>query len=177
MNIPVRDEAEACANAAFEALMWALSRPGHIRTMPAAGDAAIVDALIDRECRVYASEPLLMAHIARAGAEIAPPERADHLFLGRVGDAGELAPVAIGSDLYPDDGATVIAQARIGGGSRLRLTGPGVDGSLDIAVGGLPEGFWRKRAAMMRYPIGFELFLVDGDRLIGIPRSTTVEVL
>jgi alpha-D-ribose 1-methylphosphonate 5-triphosphate synthase subunit PhnH len=29
----------------------------------------------------------------------------------------------------------------------------------------------------MRYPIGVDLLLIDGDRVIGLPRSTTVEVL
>ena len=29
----------------------------------------------------------------------------------------------------------------------------------------------------MRYPMGFEIFLVDGARILGVPRSTVVEVL
>jgi alpha-D-ribose 1-methylphosphonate 5-triphosphate synthase subunit PhnH len=29
----------------------------------------------------------------------------------------------------------------------------------------------------MRYPMGFEVFLVDGDRVLGLPRTTAVEVI
>ncbi|WP_368518087.1 phosphonate C-P lyase system protein PhnH [Rhizobium sp.] len=33
------------------------------------------------------------------------------------------------------------------------------------------------RAKAIRYPLGWDLYLVDGRRLLGIPRSTTIEVL
>ncbi|MFS8046120.1 phosphonate C-P lyase system protein PhnH [Rhizobium sp. BR 314] len=29
----------------------------------------------------------------------------------------------------------------------------------------------------LRYPLGWDLYLVDGKRLLGIPRSTKIEVL
>ena len=81
-----------------------------------------------------------------------------------------------GSDLHPEDGATLVCDARLGAGQGLRLSGPGCDGPVAVAVGGLPEGFWTARAGLMRYPTGFELFLVEDDRVLGIPRSTRVEV-
>ena len=90
--------------------------------------------------------------------------------------AADLAHVALGSDLYPDQGATVVVRARFGDGQRVRLTGPGVDGALTLDVGGLPEGFWQARTERRRYPMGFDLFLIDADRVVGIPRSTQVEV-
>jgi alpha-D-ribose 1-methylphosphonate 5-triphosphate synthase subunit PhnH len=174
---PAPSLSETRDNATFDALLWALSRPGLPRSLPAPGETPIIAALLDRECRVHSADPLLMPEIMRTGAELADLEQADHVFFGAMTSCEPLAQVAIGSDLYPDDGATVIIRARFGIGLAVRLTGPGVDGSVTVQVDGLPDGFWAARASRIRYPMGFDLFLLDGDRLVGIPRSTTVEVL
>ncbi|MEL6588022.1 MAG: phosphonate C-P lyase system protein PhnH [Pseudomonadota bacterium] len=174
---PATSPSETRDNAAFDALLWSLSRPGLPRRLPAPGEACIPHALLDRECRVHVADALLLPDIMRTGAELADIELADHVFLGTSSTSGELESVAIGSDLYPDDGATVVVRADFGQGQALRMTGPGVDGVVTLRVGGLPDGFWAARAARIRYPMGFDLFLLEGDQVIGVPRSTTVEVL
>lgn len=174
---PVQTPAEARDNATYAALMWALARPGLPRDLPAPGEGAIIDALLDAECRAHATDPQLLPALARAGAEIAGIEAADHVFLGQLTDVALLARIACGSDLYPDDGATVVLRARIGTGPALRLTGPGIDGALDLRLGDLPAGFWPARAQAIRYPMGWDLFIIDGARVIGLPRSTRIEVL
>ena len=174
---PHPSQAEHLENAAFDALLWSLSRPGLSRTLPEPGEAPIIKALLDRECRVYSADPLLLPEIMRTGAEVADIDVADHVFLGAQASPAQLADIAIGSDLYPDNGATVIVRARFDEGSALRLTGPGVNGDHVLSLGGLPDGFWAARDARLRYPMGFDLILVDGARIIGLPRSTKVEVL
>ena len=169
--------AETRANTTFDALLWALSRPGLVRALPEPGEAPIINALLDRECRVHSADPLLIPEIMRTGAEVTDIDAADHVFLATMTSLAALDQVALGSDLYPDDGATVIVRARIGTGPAVRLTGPGIDGDLTLGLDGLPSGFWTVRAERMRYPMGFDLFLLDGDRVVGLPRSTTVEVL
>ena len=176
LSTPIRSEAEVNANAAFDALLWALSRPGLMRDLPQPGEAPIIHALIDRECRVHCADPRLLPQIMRAGAEVAQIDNADHVFLGRMTESGALRAVQTGSDMYPDDGATVVVQAEIGSGPHLRLSGPGIDSRIDVRIGGLPEGFWQVRAASIRYPIGFDLVLLDDARVLGVPRSTRVEV-
>lgn len=177
MAAPARSDTEARANATYEALMWALARPGLPRSLPEASDGVIVEALIDRECAVFCAAPALSDQVARTGAALVAPAAADHLFLGAMDSAEPLRAVRCGSDLYPDDGATVVAEAQIGSGPRVRLTGPGVDGTVEVALGGLPDGLWDTRRQMLRYPMGFELVLRDGAQIIGLPRSTAVEVL
>ncbi len=174
---PHPSAAEVRDNAAFDALLWALSRPGLPRRLPDAGEASLIAALLDRECRVHAAEPRLLPEIMRTGAEIADIGRADHIFLGTLTSSEPLAEIAVGSDLYPDGGATVVLRAQLGAGPAVRLSGPGVDGDLVVQLGGLPGGFWAARAARARYPMGFDLFLLDGAEVLGIPRSTDVEVL
>lgn len=175
--IAAPSSAEQRANATFEALLWALSRPGQIRTLPEVGEGQIIDALLDRECRAYGADPLILPAIMRSGAQVAELPAADHVFLGTLTSLAPLREVAQGSDLYPDDGATVILNARFGAGQPLRLSGPGIEGVLHLSIDGVPEGFWQERAHLMRYPMGFELVLLDGDRVMGLPRSTKIEVL
>ncbi|MEL6510617.1 MAG: phosphonate C-P lyase system protein PhnH [Pseudomonadota bacterium] len=175
LSVPAPSLAEMRDNTAFDALLWSLSRPGRSCDLPEPGEGAIIAALLDRECLVYADDPLLMPQIVRTGANLSNIEKADHVFLGAMGSSDPLAHIAIGTDFYPDDGTTVIIRAKIGSGPALRLTGPGVDGTLTLHMDGLPEGFWKARTARLRYPMGFDLFFVDGARIVGIPRSTTVE--
>ncbi|MYM57197.1 phosphonate C-P lyase system protein PhnH [Thalassovita mangrovi] len=177
LTTPVPNPDETLANRAFDALLWALSRPGLPRDLPTAGETAIIAALIDRECRVFSADPALIPLLAETGAEIADLPQADHVFLGALGSLAPLSQLGLGSDLYPDDGATAVIRVNLGSGDRLRLTGPGVDGALDLQIGGLPGGFWQARRERIRYPMGFDLILIDGTRVVGIPRSTSVEVL
>ncbi|MEO1680859.1 MAG: phosphonate C-P lyase system protein PhnH [Pseudomonadota bacterium] len=174
---PQPDAEDMLANGAFAAILDALSRPGTTTLLPAPGPQVIVPALIDRECRVYADQPGLERLLADAGAKIVPLHQADHVFFGPLASAEDLARLNRGSDLYPDDGATVVIEAQIGHGNSLRLSGPGIDGTQTIALGGLPAGFWAARESVLRYPMGFDLLVVDEDRLLGVPRSTKVEVL
>lgn len=175
--VPVPDAFETRTNATFEALMWALSRPGTAQGLPAPGMTGIAEALLDRECRVFCDDPALADHIAAFGAALTPLPLADHCFLSLGTTIDRLSRVAVGSALYPDDGATVVAEARFGTGQRLRLTGPGIETHADIALEGIAPGFWALRAALCRYPAGFDLFLICGAQVIGLPRSTTIEVL
>lgn len=177
---PVPDAAETRTNATFEALMWALSRPGTVQHLPGADPALIAEALVDRECHVWCADPTLAARVAATGAHAADPGRADHLFLaGADADTAlaMIAKAAVGSDLYPDEGATVILPARFGTGRRLRLTGPGIETEALISVDDVSPGLWPLRAARCRYPMGFDLFLTSGAQVIGLPRSTLIEVL
>ena len=177
LTVAPPDAAEARCNATFEALMWSMARPGDVRELPEAGMMQIVEALIDRECVAYTDSPALSRQIADTGAILGEPGTADHLFLdGLEGSSDALAAIRCGSALYPDDGATLVAQVAHGTGQRLRLTGPGIDGARDMTLA-LPPEFWAMREQLCAYPEGFDLLLVDGRSVIGIPRSTQIEVL
>lgn len=169
---------EARCNATFEALMWSMARPGEVRDMPEAGLAPIIETLVDLECSVFADAPVLQDLAARTGALMTNDmSRADHIFLASLDQpAARLASIACGDALYPDDGATLAAEVKHGQGHRVRLTGPGVEGSRELTLDVSPE-FWARRARLCIYPQGFDLLLVDRLSVVGIPRSTTVEVI
>jgi len=178
LTVAPPEAGEVRANATFEALMWALARPGDIRALPEPGLGQIVEALVDLECSAHGDSPELRRVIAEAGAEVAVHvAMADHVFIERFdGDVDSLMALRCGSALYPDDGATVVIAAGLGEGQRLRLSGPGVEAPLELAVA-LPAAIWRLREQLCLYPEGFDLFVVDGPRVLGLPRSTTIEVL
>ncbi|RYE53003.1 MAG: hypothetical protein EOP20_14075 [Hyphomicrobiales bacterium] len=146
--------------------------------MPETGLAAVAETLVDLECSVFADDPALRAAIATTGALAAENlAQADHVFLSSLeGKEAKLATLRCGSALYPDDGATLVANVRHGFGQRVRLSGPGVDGTLDVTLS-ISPGFWATRAMLCAYPEGFDMLLIDGRSVIGIPRSTKVEVL
>ena len=163
--------------AAFEALMWAMARPGTVQTLPE-GMADLALALLDRETRVHVEDPGLARRIAATGATLVTPDRADHAFCATAAGAmAALRLLPVGSALYPDEGATLVMPATIGAGARLRLAGPGIEGQASLRLGGLPEGLLDLRSARCRYPEGIDLVLVDGRRITGLPRSVAVEVL
>lgn len=178
LTVAPPDAIELRSNATFEALMWALSRPGDSRDMPETGLAAIAETLVDLECTVFTNDPALRSEIATTGALVAEDiSQADHVFLPSLeGTEVQVATIRCGSALYPDDGATLVANVRHGIGQRVRLSGPGVDGTLELTLG-ISPGFWVTRAMLCAYPEGFDMLLVDGRSVIGIPRSILVEVL
>lgn len=176
-HTPTRSKEEVLENETFDALLWSLSRPGQVRTLPTAGEAALIAALLDRECAAFCDDPLLMPTIMKTGAAVADIAMADHVFMRQPANPARLKEVRLGSDLYPDDGATVIVRGKIGSGPRLTLRGPGVDGELDIQMDDISAEFWQMRKTLIRYPIGFDLFVLDGLSVMGLPRSTNVEVL
>ncbi len=178
LSVAPPDALELRANMTFEALMWAMARPGDSRELPEAGLPAIVDALIDLECKVFADTAELRADISATGAFISDDiHNADYVFLTSLdGAARRLTELRCGSALYPDDGATLVAEIAHGGQQRVRLSGPGVNGTVDLTLG-ISPAFWAMRAMLCAYPEGFDMLLVDGRSVIGIPRSTHVEVL
>lgn len=175
---PIPNQQEIRDNAAFEALMWAFARPGSVQSLPEPGCECLLLALVDRECRVFADTPQLAELVQRSGAAFVPPTEADHAFLTgseRILQVLEVLPA--GSALYPDDGATLILSAQIGTGTALHLAGPGIEIGTRLSLGGLPKSFIALRAQRNRYPEGIDIAIVDGTRVVALPRSTHVEVL
>ena len=68
LTVAPPDAVELRSNATFEALMWALSRPGDIRTLPDAGFDAIAETLVDLECSAYADTPEMRERVVASGA-------------------------------------------------------------------------------------------------------------
>jgi len=77
----------------------------------------------------------------------------------------------------PDISTTLIVECdALLGGRPLRATGPGINGEIEIAPQGLPEGFWAERTALRPLlPLGVDLVLTAGSQLMALPRTIRIE--
>jgi alpha-D-ribose 1-methylphosphonate 5-triphosphate synthase subunit PhnH len=179
----------------FRTLLDALARPGTIGVIETRLPAADVSAaraglaafaalltLADYATPVWLAQPdaaLAAALRFHAGAPLA--EAAREAVFAYVHDAAALPPLdafAGGTPESPEQSATVFVRVEaLSGGTPLTLRGPGIETTRSIAPVGLPERFWRERAALApHFPCGIDFYLVCGASLIGLPRTTLVEM-
>ena len=183
---PVHD-----SQAAFRTLLNALSRPARLFRMEATLDTgstatpvaalAALYALCDFATPVWLASPneaLASALRFHTGAPLAE-SAADAAFVW-IDDAScmpQLADFALGDAESPEFSATLLIRvASLTDGPRLRCSGPGIETTQHLAPLGLPPGFWSARAELAGlFPCGIDLFLICGDTLAGVPRTTRVE--
>ncbi|MBC8171117.1 MAG: phosphonate C-P lyase system protein PhnH [Anaerolineae bacterium] len=181
MTIPPYTASEAQSRETFLALMWSLSYPGRLYQLPALDTAfnLIAGALLDLETSYYTPEDSLKPLLAQTGAQALAVEQAAYHFYPAVGEE-ELTAIqqaSVGTMLYPDEAATLIIRCTLGSGTSLTLRGPGIHNSQILLVSDLPETFWQLRQTACRFPLGWDVYFVDGQQLVGLPRSVQVELL
>jgi alpha-D-ribose 1-methylphosphonate 5-triphosphate synthase subunit PhnH len=91
--------------------------------------------------------------------------------------APDLRSYSIGQEESPENSTTVIIQVEDvrAEGSKC-LSGPGIRTNSLLEVKGLPEGFWSSwRENHLLYPLGVDVFLTAGTKIVGLPRTTRVE--
>lgn len=181
MTTPPYTLAEAQSRETFLALMWGLSYPGKLYQLPDTGSnfALIAGTLLDLETSYYTLADSLKPLLAQTGAQALAVEQAAYHFYPAVGER-ELTAVqqaSVGTMLYPDEAATLIIGCTLGSGTSLTLRGPGIHNSRMLLVSDLPEAFWQLRQTACRFPLGWDVYLVDGQAIVGLPRSVQVELL
>ncbi|MBJ3815769.1 phosphonate C-P lyase system protein PhnH [Shimwellia pseudoproteus] len=184
---PVQD-AQHC----FRRLLKALSEPGVIvglhplqqgwQPLDIATTSTLL-TLVDGDTPVWLSPALghdILSQNLRfhTGAPLCE-QPADALFA--VADSqitpSQLADLNRGSALAPEQSATLILQlASLSGGRMLRLTGAGIQEERMIAprLPGCVLAALTERAHP--FPLGLDLLLTCGERVLAIPRTTHVEV-
>ncbi|WP_322011459.1 phosphonate C-P lyase system protein PhnH [Paraburkholderia sp. J12] len=192
---PVHD-----TQAVFRTLLDALARPGRIgviETALPAADAtnsansgeraglaafAALLALCDYATPVWLAQPdaaLTAALRFHAGAPLTgSPAEAAFAYVHDAAALPPLASLASGTPESPEQSATVFVRvASLTGGANVTLRGPGIEAAHTIAPVGLPERFWQERAALgALFPCGIDFYLVCGNQLMGLPRTTQVEM-
>ncbi len=176
----------------FRALLDALSRPGHRYAMPLpAGHptdltpalAAALLCLCDYDSPLWLGPGMDNPEIAawlrfHTGVPLLPaPDQAAFALL-HAAALPALTDFAWGSDLAPEQGATLLIQAQsLSGATMLHIQGPGLAQPQILPDCGLPRGFWQQRAAMSdAYPRGLEIYIAASHEVIGLPRSTRLNL-
>lgn len=180
MTVPAYTPAEARDRETFLALLWALAHPGSVQTLPTPSETSalplIGSALLDLETTFYTPDAALTDVLRRTGARSVPPTAAAYHFYP-VLDAGALDAIALaatGTPLRPDESALLIIGCPLTG-HPVTLRGPGIHGTIAAPIGALPAAFWALRMAALRYPLGWDAVLVDGQRITGLPRTTRTD--
>jgi len=192
---PVHD-----AQGVFRAVLDALARPGHLRSVgsrlapneeASIAARATLLALADATTSVWLQFPLPEVASAlrfHTGAPLLSGESelatAQFALLTDPARCPALERFAFGTAESPEHSATLIVDVPVlaaghtgTGGLHLRLRGPGIATHTDVTVGGLDTPFWQARAALApRFPAGLDLLIASGDTVLGLPRTTHVEV-
>ncbi|MGC5777302.1 phosphonate C-P lyase system protein PhnH [Methylobacterium sp. NFXW15] len=181
------------AQGIFRAVLDALARPGTIQSVAAGLNppapltpelAAVALALTDGDTPVWldpalAAAPDVAAYLRfHTGAPLTDdPARAAFALVRDTARCPPLAEFAQGVPAYPDTSTTlVLAFEAIEAGLGLRLAGPGIRGTADLAVSPLPPRWPQDlRANHDGFPLGVDLILTAPGRLAGLPRSTALE--
>ncbi|OAJ53030.1 phosphonate C-P lyase system protein PhnH [Paraburkholderia ginsengiterrae] len=185
---PVHD-----TQAVFRTLLDALSRPGTVGVVEdvlpeARADHAELAAfaalltLCDYATPVWlaqADTALSSALRFHTGAPLV--DELGQAAFAYIHDAGALPPLesfAPGTAESPEQSVTLLIRVdALTGGAPVVLSGPGIQHTATIAPVGLPERFWHERAALAPlFPCGIDCYLVCGNRLIGLPRTTQAKV-
>ncbi len=183
------DEPIHDSQATFRAALGALSRPGRIqRTAPPAETPPGIDSaayalllsLADHQTPVWlpdTEQALADALRFHTGCPITDDPATATFALFHVGAGPALAEFALGDDQAPERSSTLIAQvASLSEGPVLHLSGPGIETTHTLHCPAVDDAFlaeWRANNA--RFPAGVDLFLVAGDALVGLPRTTRIE--
>jgi alpha-D-ribose 1-methylphosphonate 5-triphosphate synthase subunit PhnH len=143
---------------AFRGVLDAMAHPGRVSTLPAplelppplmASAAAVCLTLLDFETPLWiddgAARPEVMKYLRfHCGVPLVAASEASTFAL--IADPAGMPPIEAfpnGTDEYPDRSATLIVQvADLRPGAGWRLTGPGIDGEVWIALKRVPHDFW-----------------------------------
>lgn len=185
--LPGFDDPVSGAQATFRAALQALATPGTVhrveppRGVPAGLSPAMTAMLLtlaDVDAAVWLPPSLgdgarafLRFHCACPLVDEPAQARFVVVPAGCAGPA--LEDCDAGEPAYPDRSATMLIEVEsLGGGAPLRLSGPGIPDSRSLAVSGLPEGFLGQWAANHgRFPLGVDVFLVQGNVICALPRT------
>ncbi|MFC0224953.1 phosphonate C-P lyase system protein PhnH [Serratia aquatilis] len=175
---------------AFRLILKALSEPGvavNLQSGPAwgalnAASTAVLLTLADQETPLYlcaslSSEQVLTNTRFHTGAPLATQQEDICLALyDHQLQAEDLAALPHGSEISPEFSATLVVQiSALAGGNPLRLSGPGVEKYREVSPLLPPALLDYLLDRPQRFPLGLDILLTCGERLLAIPRTTRVE--
>lgn len=175
----------------FRQVLTALSEPGTRLTLApvpapmgihsAAYQACL--ALLDADTPLWVSENLATPSLLNSlrfhcGCPITKRRNEAAFAVASPDDVEDLESFCQGSHEYPDRSTTVILQVdNLHSAGTWRLSGPGIKDHRQVGIEGLGKQWpaWLQ-ANQAGFPLGVDLLLTDGNSLMGLPRTTKVEV-
>lgn len=188
--LPAWDDSVHASQATFRTVLDAMASPGSVHELPLEvqgpaplmpASTALLLALADLDTPVWLSEAAsseaVRAYLRfHCGCPLV--ENTSDAAFALVTHAAELdlTSFAQGTMEYPDRSATLFVQVEsLEGGPEYCLTGPGIRDTASLRATGLPDDFaqrWRRNGAA--FPLGVDLILCCGNRIVALPRTTQV---
>lgn len=175
----------------FRRALTALSEPGTLQTVPVSDAPEGINiasyqlclALLDAETPLWIAPPLRTDALVSAlrfhcGCRIVDTPGLAEFALTLPDFDGDLTRFAQGSHEYPDRSTTLIVQVEsLESAGDWTLSGPGIEGVRKVRIAGL-DPRWPGMLAdnRRRFPCGVDLLFTAGTGLMGLPRTTRVEV-
>jgi alpha-D-ribose 1-methylphosphonate 5-triphosphate synthase subunit PhnH len=180
----------------FRSLLDALSRPGKIVSIDMVVPALTNEQETHVPLAAYAallaladySTPVLLQHRHRSlsdalrfhtGAPVTDDcSEAVFAYLDDAGSMPSLDEFSLGEPETPETAAMLFIRVdSLTSGAPTIWRGPGIRDSETVCIEGVPASFWQERAQLASdFPCGVDCYFVHGGSLIGLPRTTRVEV-
>lgn len=165
-------------------LRSALTFPGRVFPLPLGNVSTITsfatigDTLLSDKQTYFTIHPDLSIYLSRTGAKPVGAAHAAYHFYPDVDDKvlQSITQAASGMSTTPDNRAAIFVACKLRTHVTLRMSGPGIPDVAELEVNQLPTTFWETRQRTHLAPHGWDLYLVDGRQVVGLPRSTVVEV-
>lgn len=166
----------------FRSCLSALSQPGSMYPLTTLFDSALLamaSVLLYTEVGYHYDGELDFQMIsALTGAEVQSIELADYLFFDAPNTA-VLKEAKIGTAENPESSASLLFQCKdVTDGIAVNLAGPGIDGSLQSRLPVGADFIGLLQEINSEFPTGLDVFFIDtNNRVLGLPRTTSIEVL
>lgn len=160
---------------AYRQLMQAFANPGQLETLSDESTLLTLATLLDGATSL-ADVHGLISPLDRVRLETVNeiPDTA-HFVLADGAQAPAFTP-SLGTLESPEGGATLLlAVAALHHGATYTLSGPGVDGSRNVAVQGLNPAWLASRESWnAAFPMGVDILLLAGKQVMALPRTTRI---
>lgn len=159
-------------------LRSALLFPGRVFQLPLHDVSAITsfaligNALLNPKNDYFTPNTDLSIYLSRTRAKPTNAMQAAYHFYPQIDERAvqSLAQAATGQDDY----ATLFVACKLREQVTLLLTGPGIPDTSSLQVDQLPAIFWQTRQGAQ--PPGWDLYLIDGHQIVGLPRTIKIEI-
>lgn len=167
----------------YRGLLQAMSYPGEVIDLSGPLERApailgVLAALVDNTTTLADPDGLLDADTRRKlEAPLATVEESAFVVAdGNLPPGADFRP-RVGDPYRPDLGATVLLRVEhVGGGpDSWTLTGPGIEETTRLRLGGLaPTWFDRRSEWVANFPMGVDFVICDSERIVALPRTTEI---
>lgn len=179
------------AQVSFRAALDALANPGIVHLVDVElpdegipiGALAVLLSLVDGDTPLWTSASVSESSRAylrfQAGARFATSHSAcAFAYVATLQELPQISSFSPGSAMSPEESTTIIvAVDGFVGGATASLDGPGCREPREISPAGFTLSLWEQLARNHdRFPMGVDVLLVSGRRIVGLPRSTRISL-